>query len=112
MGSSYVPPQHGAWAFLALPVLLGVLVTPWTPLILLLALAWIAVYPLSYAAFGLARARRATRFRRPLAAWAVVTLVPAIALVVALPWLVWSAPSMPCSSSSTSGTRDATTSAR
>lgn len=89
MGSSYVPPQHGAWAFLALPVLLGVLVTPWTPLILLLALAWIAVYPLSYAAFGLARARRATRFRRPLAVWAVVTLVPAIALVVALPWLVW-----------------------
>lgn len=89
MSSSYVPPQHGAWAFLALPVLLGILVAPWTPLILLLALAWIAVYPMSYAAFGLVRARRSTRFRRPLLVWSLVTLVPAVVLVVARPWLVW-----------------------
>lgn len=89
MASSYVPPQHGAWAFLALPVLLGALVTPWTPLILLLALAWIAVYPMSYAALGMVRAKRPERFRRPLLVWSVVAAVPAVVLVVARPWLVW-----------------------
>jgi len=89
VASSYVPPQHGAWAFLALPVLLGALVTPWTPLILLLALAWIAVYPMSYAAFGLVRAKRSRRFRRPLLVWSLVAAAPALVLVVARPWLVW-----------------------
>lgn len=89
MSSSYVPPQHGAWAFLALPVLLGALVAPWTPLILLLALAWVAAYPMSYAAFGLVRATRSQRFRRPLLVWSVVAAVPALVLVVARPWLVW-----------------------
>jgi hypothetical protein len=87
--SSYVPPQHGAWAFLALPVLLGALVSPWTPLILLLAVAWIAVYPASYAAFGMVRAKRNERFRRPLLVWSLVAGVPAAVLVWQRPWLVW-----------------------
>jgi YwiC-like protein len=87
--SSYVPPQHGAWAFLALPVLLGALVAPWTPLILLLAIAWVAVYPQSYAAFGLVRAKRPERFRRPLLVWSAVAAVPAAVLLAARPWLVW-----------------------
>jgi hypothetical protein len=87
--SSYVPPQHGAWAFLALPVLLGALVSPWTPLLLLLAVAWVAVYPLSYAAFGLVRAARPERFRRPLLVWSLVAAAPAAVLLWARPWLVW-----------------------
>jgi hypothetical protein len=87
--SSYVPPQHGAWAFLALPLVLGATVTPWTPLLLVLALAWVAAYPWSYAALGLARARRSQRFRRPLLVWSAV-LAPAVAvLLVSRPWLVW-----------------------
>jgi hypothetical protein len=53
--SAYVPPQHGAWAFLGLPLVLGFVVAPWTPLLLVLAIAWVGAYPLSYAALGLAR---------------------------------------------------------
>jgi len=87
--SSYVPPQHGAWAFLALPVLLGALVSPWTPLVLLLAVAWVAVYPLSYAAFGMVRATRPDRFRRPLLVWSAAALLPSAVLLWHRPWLVW-----------------------
>ena len=63
--STYVHPQHGAWAFLALPLVLGAVVTPWTPLLVALAVAWVAAYPMSYAAFGLVRAKRPRRFRAP-----------------------------------------------
>jgi hypothetical protein len=87
--SSYVPPQHGAWAFLGLPLVLGAVVAPLTPLLLVLAVAWVAAYPLSYAAFGLVRARRPQRFRRPFAVWLAVVLPVAVVLVVARPWLVW-----------------------
>ncbi|WP_460795450.1 YwiC-like family protein [Nocardioides pacificus] len=86
---SLFPEQHGAWAFLILPLVLGALVSPWTPLILLLALAWVAAYPMSWAASGLVRARRSQRFRRPFVLWLAVTAPPALALLVVRPWLMW-----------------------
>jgi hypothetical protein len=85
----YLPPQHGAWAFLGLPLALGALVAPGTPLLLVLALAWVAAYPLSYAALGLVRAKRPQRFRAPFALWLAVVLPAVVVLVVARPWLVW-----------------------
>ena len=87
--STYLPPQHGAWAFLGLPLVLGAVVAPGTPLLLVLALAWVAVYPLSYAALGLVRAKRPQRFRRPFVVWLAVVLPAVLVLVVARPWLVW-----------------------
>jgi hypothetical protein len=87
--TTYVPPQHGAWAFLGLPLVLGALVARGTPLLAALALAWVAVYPLSYAALGLVRARRPQRFRRPFAVWTSVVLPASGVLVVWRPWLVW-----------------------
>lgn len=87
--SSYLPPQHGAWAFLGLPLVLGAVVADPTPLIVVLAVAWVAVYPLSYAALGLVRARRPARFRRPFAVWAAVVLPAVVVLVVSRPWLLW-----------------------
>jgi YwiC-like protein len=87
--STYLPPQHGAWAFLGLPLALAAAVTPWSPLLPLLALGWVAAYPLSYAALGLARARRRRRFVRPLAVWTAIALPPALAMAVARPWLLW-----------------------
>jgi len=85
----YVPAQHGAWAFLGLPVLLASVVTPWSWLTLVLASAWVVAYPWSYAALSLVRARRPARFRRPLAVWSAV-LVPLVAvLLLARPWLMW-----------------------
>ncbi|MDA8436005.1 MAG: YwiC-like family protein, partial [Actinomycetales bacterium] len=87
--SSYVPPQHGAWAFLGLPLVLGAVVTPWTPLLVLLAVAWVAAYPWSYAAFGLVRARRPQRFRAPFLVWSAVVLPASAVLLAWRPWLVW-----------------------
>lgn len=89
MKHRYLPPQHGAWAFLGLPLVLGAVVAPWTQLHLVLALAWVAAYPWSYAALGLARARRKQRFVRPFAVWAAVVVPAAAVLVVQRPWLVW-----------------------
>ena len=87
--SSYFPPQHGAWAFLALPLALGATVSTWDPLLALLAIAWIAAYPMSYAAFGLMRAKRSQRFRAPFFTWAAIALIPGVILVIARPWLLW-----------------------
>ena len=85
----YVPPQHGAWAFLALPVLLALTVSPFSPLVVVLAAAWVVAYPASYAALGSVRARRPERFRRPLLVWSAVLLPLVVVLLVARPWLLW-----------------------
>ena len=87
--SAFIPPQHGAWAFLALPLALGVTVAPWTPMLALLAVAWVAAYPMSYAAFGLVRARRPRRFRTPFLVWMAIVLSASAILVIWRPWLVW-----------------------
>jgi hypothetical protein len=87
--TTYLPPQHGAWAFLGLPLALGAIVAPGTPLLVVLAVAWVAAYPLSYAALGLVRARHPQRLRRPFAVWTALALPAVVALVMLRPWLVW-----------------------
>jgi hypothetical protein len=89
-----VPPQHGAWAFLGLPLVAGLAVAPWTPVLLLLAITWIVAYPLSYFLLALAkdaasRHPHPKRFTRPIAVWSLVAVPAAIALVVLRPWLIW-----------------------
>lgn len=87
--TSLAPPQHGAWAFLGLPLVLGFLVSgpswTWLPL----TWGWVAAYPASYFALSYVRARRPERFRRPLAIWASACAPAAIALVALRPWLLW-----------------------
>lgn len=85
--TSLVPPQHGAWAFVALPLVLGSLATPASWLTLLLAWAAFTCYPASYFALSLARARRGVRFRRPLLVWTLAAAVPVTMLLVSRPWL-------------------------
>lgn len=87
--SAFIPPQHGAWAFLALPLALGATVATWTPMLAVLAIAWVAAYPMSYAAFGLVRARRPRRFRTPFLVWTAIVLSTSAILVFWRPWLVW-----------------------
>lgn len=87
--STYLPPQHGAWAFLGLPLVLGAIVAPMSWLLAVLAVAWAAVYPLSYAALGLVRARRPQRFRRPFAVWLALVSPAVVVLLVTRPWLIW-----------------------
>ena len=87
--TSLFPPQHGAWAFLGLPLALGFLVGDpawaWVPL----AWAWIAAYPASYFVLSYVRARRPERFRRPLIVWAALFAPAGLAAVALRPWLLW-----------------------
>ncbi|ABL81187.1 MULTISPECIES: YwiC-like family protein [unclassified Nocardioides] len=87
--TSLFPPQHGAWAFLGLPLALGFLVGDpawaWLPL----AWAWIAAYPASYFVLSYVRARRPERFRRPLLVWAALFAPAGLAVAVMRPWLLW-----------------------
>ena len=83
-----MPPQHGAWAFVGLPLVLGALATPASWTTLLLTWAAFTCYPASYFALSLARARRGARFRRPLVIWVLAAAVPSVVLVATRPWLV------------------------
>ena len=84
-----MPGQHGAWAFLALPLALAMTRTGWFPLLPAVAIAWVSAYPLSWAATGRLTARRPERFDHALMTWAPIALLAGIPLVVACPWLVW-----------------------
>lgn len=91
---SLVPPQHGAWAFLGLPLVVGWTVASWTPLLVLLAVAWIAAYPASYFALTIVadRSRRRPqpeRYVRPLVVWSVPVVVCGLVLLWFRPWLAW-----------------------
>lgn len=91
---SLVPPQHGAWAFLGLPLVVGWTVATWTPLLPVLALAWVTAYPASYFALAIVadRSRRRPqpeRFVRPLVVWSAPVVVGGIVLLWMRPWLVW-----------------------
>lgn len=91
---SAIPPQHGAWAFLGLPVATALVITPWTPILLLLIVTWVAAYPASYFLLAMMRDRSSRhpapdRFVRPLMMWIVPVLLAGVPLLVLRPWLVW-----------------------
>ena len=91
-----IPNQHGAWAFLLVPLILGFLVSGWSWLALAFACAWILAYPASYF-LGRAvvirwrrgewsrLARRELGYARP---WMGLAAAPSVVLVVARPWLL------------------------
>jgi hypothetical protein len=84
-----LPDQHGAWAFLLLPVALGLAAGGWSPAVLVLVVVWVAAYPLTWALTGALAAPRPQRFRRALVVWSVVAVPAAGATVVARPWLLY-----------------------
>lgn len=92
MSSTYIPPEHGAWAMLLVPFLLGTFsATPsWWSLLLLVA--WLASYLTSYFAVRWLKTRhlrhRGVRFRKPMLGYAAVLAAAGAALAVANPWLL------------------------
>ncbi|MFN8125333.1 MAG: YwiC-like family protein [Candidatus Nanopelagicales bacterium] len=90
-----VPPQHGAWAFLALPLVLGLVLAGPTWLGGLFAVVWVLAYPASYylgraLAVRLRRgswSRIAKRERDAAVPWAVPAALGGLVLVVVRPWL-------------------------
>ena len=94
LSAPIVPPQHGAWAFLGLPLVVGIAVARPTWSLAVLSVAWICAYPWSYFALAVMKEQRSRhphpeRFRRPLVIWSAIA-VPAIGVLVVLrPWLLW-----------------------
>lgn len=86
---SYFPPQHGAWAFIGLPVVVGFVVADWTPLLLCVAVAAIAAFPFSHFLTAILRYPHKERYVQPLALWFAVAGIPALVCVVFRPWLLF-----------------------
>lgn len=93
---SLIPNQHGAWAFLVIPLLLGFTVAGWSWVGAGFAFAWVASYPLSFYSMRVLRVwlkrRRLTRVaKRDLTAtaiWAVPLAAVGIPLLIVRPWLL------------------------
>jgi hypothetical protein len=90
--SRYLPPEHGAWAMLLVPFLLGTFSgTPaWSSLLLLAA--WLTAYLTSYFSLRWWKARRlqhrGLRYRRPAIGYGAVFALSSAGLVMLEPWLV------------------------
>lgn len=92
----HVPPQHGAWAFLLVPLVTAATLGAATWVGLLFAVTWVLAYPTSY--FGsravMTRLRRhewsrmATRERSYAMPWAILFGVAALTLIALRPWIV------------------------
>ncbi|PFG34322.1 YwiC-like protein [Sanguibacter antarcticus] len=88
----WVPDQHGAWAMLAVPFVVGTLAGGPAPVHVLLAVLWVVGY-LDFYAVGLwLRSRRKARYLPPVRAWSIALVVPAAAVLVLCPALVLWAP--------------------
>lgn len=87
-----MPPQHGAWAMLAVPYLAGIIATGfhWTDVPLLAA--WLAGYLLSYYAFQALKSRRPGRYRAQLTLYAAIAVPAAAVVVLARPEVLLFAP--------------------
>jgi hypothetical protein len=91
-----VPPQHGAWAYLAVPLILGLQLSGASRLGLLFAATWILSYPAAYylsraAAIRLRRGRWTRAARREAtnaAPWTALAAVGGVLLAVTRPWLL------------------------
>lgn len=88
----FLPPQHGAWAMLAVPYLAGVLVAGWSWVAAPLAGAWLAGYLLSYYLFQAIKTGRPRRWRDQIVLYATLTLPLLAVVVLARPAVLWYAP--------------------
>jgi len=88
----FLPPQHGAWAMLAVPYLAGLLAAGYRWADAALAGAWLAGYLLSYYLFQSVKSRRPGRYRAQLLLYAAVAAPLAALVVAARPQVLWYAP--------------------
>jgi hypothetical protein len=87
----WFPRQHGAWAMLAVPLLLGIAATTPSPWHLLLGIAAVSGYVAAATAQAWLRARRRSSFVPSLAVFGGLFAVVGIILLVAFPALALSA---------------------
>jgi hypothetical protein len=84
----YLPPQHGAWAMLAVPYAVGLIAAGFRWPDLPLLGAWVAGYPLSYFALQTIKARRLGRYRAQLGFYAAIAAPLAVLAVIGAPALL------------------------
>lgn len=89
---SWFPPQHGAWAFIGLPVALGLLVSTWTPLLAAAGIAAVAAFPFSHFVTAVIRYPRKKPYVAPLLLWGTLSLIPAVAVLALRPALIVAGP--------------------
>lgn len=88
----YLPPQHGAWAMLLLPYLVGIARTGPVLLHLPLLVAWLTGYLFSYYALLAVKTGRPGRVAGPLRLYGLLCAPAAATVAVAEPASVWFAP--------------------
>ncbi|MGN8244659.1 YwiC-like family protein [Cellulomonas soli] len=88
----WVPDQHGAWAMLAVPVLVGAVVSGVTWRHALLLVSWLVAYLAFFAAGLWLRSGRKARYLPPVRAYAVATAALGGSLVLTAPGLLRWAP--------------------
>ena len=85
----WVPNQHGAWAMLASPLLLGALATGLHGVHALLALFWFAGYFAFFATSVWLKSGRKARFRQPVWVYVALAALAGAALAATRPGLLW-----------------------
>ncbi len=85
---SYFPPQHGGWAFLGLPIALGLTVAPWSWLLVTASIAAVAAFPLAHFTTAFIRYPNRDKYKPPLAIWATVFVPFALLTLATNPWLL------------------------
>ncbi|UZN04627.1 YwiC-like family protein [Cellulomonas sp. S1-8] len=87
-GPGWVPRQHGAWAMLVVPPVVGGVVGGWSWRHLLLVVAWLVGYLAFHAAGLWLRSGRKARYRPPVLAYGALAAVLLAALLAVAPALV------------------------
>lgn len=85
----WVPRQHGAWAMLVVPLVVGVVHADPQPWHALLAAAWLVGYLAFQAGALLLKSRGAARYRAPTLTYGAVAVLLGSALLLARPAAAW-----------------------
>lgn len=87
VSSGWLPSRHGAWALLAVPLVVGVAIAGWQPVHAPLTVAWIAGFLAFEAARGWLGVPRPERLGAPVVTYTVVTAVAGAAVLAQQPAL-------------------------
>ncbi len=90
--AGWIPNQHGAWAMLASPLLLGALAAGMSWIHLALAVLWVAGYFAFFATSVWLKSGRKPRFARPMQVYAALAAALGLAVAVLAPTLMRWAP--------------------
>lgn len=87
VSSGWLPSRHGAWALLAVPLVVGVTIAGWQPVHAPLTIAWVAGFLAFEAARGWLGTSRAERVTRPFYTYTAVAAGAGVVVLVQEPLL-------------------------